>query len=182
MGQPSTDADVAGIAVIAVPLEALSHLRAVPPPAAPLDASVPARRSIAGGAQAIKVASPRFVRGDVPEGDGRPGEDRVEACQRARGPEGARRGNRLLDRRLVAILPLLTKETVQLFWPPLVPMGVALVGFLLINVGMAEPKAVESEPAKPMPQREPAKDPPTATKREPLGLQLEGAAAALLRL
>jgi hypothetical protein len=60
-----------------------------------------------------------------------------------------------VTRRLVAALPFLTKEEVQLYRPLLVPLGLAIVGYLLISLALIKGREVSARalvPAKPEPK------------------------------
>jgi hypothetical protein len=59
-----------------------------------------------------------------------------------------------MARRIIAYLPFLTKEEVQLYQPMLLPMGLAIVGSLLIAIGMRR-KAAKVEPPAPVPEPAP---------------------------
>jgi hypothetical protein len=59
-----------------------------------------------------------------------------------------------MARRIIAYLPFLTKEQVQLYQPMLLPMGLAIVGSLLIAIGVRR-KAAKVEPPAPLPEPAP---------------------------
>ena len=87
-----------------------------------------------------------------------------------------------LAKRLAAYFPFLTKEQVQLYHPLLVPLGLAILGSLMLAIGLRrkEQPAKAPEPAKPEPAPEPVAAPTQLKPAAPPRLVINNDVPAML--